>query len=261
MSLRPPVVPAGFEISVSGGIKRALVAYHEGLELNHAQHFANYNPQQYGQPPPFDPYRQSTYTGTGSSPAFSALTPDGKIPFDGPPPAAMEKPPGDSVHLKIGRKKLWLILGSLAAVLVLGLSLGLGLGLGLSKSGDGSSSNAPASSTPSPSSTATPESSISCPTSNGTTFTSTTDPAKFDVYCAIDYNSNADANTRDLVHMEADIAEDCINLCAANDSCVGAGWGFYQPDTSVAGSNVCWLKSKLGTSHAAIQDWVFVIKQ
>lgn len=117
------------------------VAYHQGLEFNlNAQHnpnFANYQP--YGGPPPFDPYRQSTYTGAGSSPAFSALTPDGKIPFDGPPPAAMEKPPGDSVHLKIGRKKLWLILGALAAVLVLGLSLGLGLGLGLSKSGDGSS--------------------------------------------------------------------------------------------------------------------------
>lgn len=118
-----------------------------------------------------------------------------------------------------------------------------------------------ASSTPSPSSTATPESSISCPSSNGTTYTSTTDSAEFDIYCGIDYNSNADSNTRDLVHMEADTAEDCINMCAANGSCVAAGWGFYQPDTSVAGSDVCWLKSKLGTSHAAVQAWVFVIKQ
>lgn len=124
-----------------------------------------------------------------------------------------------------------------------------------------SCSSASASSTPSPSSTATPESSISCPAENGTTFTSTTNSDKFDVYCAIDYNSNADSNTQDLLHTEADIAEDCINLCAANGNCVGAGWGFYQPDTSVAGSNVCWLKSKLGTSHTAIQNWVFVIKQ
>lgn len=61
--------------------------------------------------------------------------------------------------------------------------------------------------------------------------------------------------------METDRAEDCINMCASNDSCVGAGWGWYQPDSSVAGSDVCWLKSKLGTSHTAIQDWVFVIKQ
>lgn len=238
------------------------VVYEGGLEYNHAQqnhNFANYHAQQYGGPPLFDPSRHSTYT--GSSPVFSALSPDGKIPFDGPPPMAMEKPPGDSVHLRIGRRKLWLILGSLATVLVLGLSLGLGLGLGLSKSGDGSSSNASASSTASPTSTATPESSISCPASNDTTFTSTADPTKFDVYCAIDYNSNADANTQDLLHTEADIAEDCINLCASNDKCVGAGWGFYQPDTSVAGSNVCWLKSKLGTSHTAIQNWVFVIKQ
>lgn len=126
-------------------MQRNRVVYHEGLEWNHAQqaqqnhNFANYNTQQYGGPPPFDPYRQSTYTGAGSSPAFSALTPDGKMLYDGPPPAAMEKPPGESVHLKIGKKKLWLILGALAAVLVLGLSLGLGLGLGLSKSGGGSS--------------------------------------------------------------------------------------------------------------------------
>lgn len=122
-------------------------------------------------------------------------------------------------------------------------------------------SNASASSTPSPSSTATPESTISCPASNGTSFTSTTSSAEFEIYCAIDYNSNADSDTRDLLHVEADRTEDCIELCAANDSCVGAGWGYYQPDTSVAGSDVCWLKSSLGTSHTAIQDWVFVIKQ
>lgn len=117
------------------------------------------------------------------------------------------------------------------------------------------------SSTPSPSSTATPESSISCPSSNGTTFTSTADSTKFEIYCGIDYNSNADSNNRDLSHTEADTAEDCINMCAANSSCVAAGWGWYQPDTSVAGSDVCWLKSKLGTSQAAVQAWVFVIKQ
>lgn len=118
------------------------VVYYQGLELNQAQHnpnLANYSTNQYGPPPQFDHYRQSTYT--GSSPAFSSLTPasDGKIPFGGPPPMATEKPPGESVHLRIGKKKLWIILGSLAVVLVLGLSLGLGLGLGLSKSGGGSS--------------------------------------------------------------------------------------------------------------------------
>lgn len=122
-------------------------------------------------------------------------------------------------------------------------------------------SNTSPASTPSPSSTSTPESTISCPASNGTTFTSTSNSAEFEIYCSIDYNSNADSNTRDLVHMEADRAEDCIDLCAANDSCVGAGWGWYQPDSSVAGSDVCWLKSRLGTSHAAVQAWVFVIKQ
>ncbi|KAH8773590.1 hypothetical protein F5883DRAFT_641576 [Diaporthe sp. PMI_573] len=251
--------------AAAGGLPARGVFYEQGLELNQAHHnpnFGNYNTQHYGQPPQFEPYRQSYQT--GSSPAFSSLTPasDGKIPFEGPPPTAMGKPPGDEhVNLRIGKRKLWLVLGSLATILVLGLSLGLGLGLGLSQSGDRSSSNTSPSSTPSPSSTSVPESSISCPTSNGTTFTSETNPAEFDIYCAIDYNSNTDSNTRDLAHMDTDRAEDCINMCASNNSCVGAGWGWYQPDSSVAGSNVCWLKSKLGTSHSAIQDWIFVIKQ
>lgn len=113
--------------------------------MNTAQqnpHLVNYNTQQqqYGLPPQFDHYRQSYQT--GSSPAFSSLTPasDGKIPFEGPPPTATGKPPGDEhVNLRIGKRKLWLILGSLATLLVLGLSLGLGLGLGLRQSGDSSS--------------------------------------------------------------------------------------------------------------------------
>lgn len=135
------------------------VLYEQGLELNQTQHnpnFVHYNTQQqygqpqygqpqygqpqYGQPPQFDPHRQSYQT--GSSPAFSALTPasDGKIPFEGPPPTGTEKAPGDEhVNLRIGKRKLWLILGAVAVVLVLGLSLGLGLGLGLSQSGSGSS--------------------------------------------------------------------------------------------------------------------------
>jgi hypothetical protein len=127
------------------------VLYGQGLELNphasqppqHAQ-FVNYNAQQYqqyGQPPlEHDPYRQSYQT--GSSPAFSTLTPasDGKMPFGGPPSTVAEKPEGEHVNLRIGKRKLWLILGALATILVIGLSLGLGLGLGLSQSGGGDSS-------------------------------------------------------------------------------------------------------------------------
>ncbi|POS75741.1 hypothetical protein DHEL01_v205867 [Diaporthe helianthi] len=260
----------GLEVAPGRDAEAPQVFYEQGLEFNAAQHKANlghYNTQPYGQqygpPPQLDPYNRQSYQ-TSTSPSFSYLTPasDGKIPFDGTPPVGTENSPGaEHVSLKIGKRKLWLILGVLATVLVLGLSLGLGLGLGLSQSGDGSSSDSSPSSTPKPSSTSVPESSISCPTSNRTTFTSEISPAEFDIYCGIDYNGNADANTKDLAHIETARAEDCINMCASNESCVGAGWGWYQPDSSVAGSDVCWLKSKLGTSHTAIQDWVFVIKQ
>ncbi|KAJ0117316.1 hypothetical protein J7T55_003729 [Diaporthe amygdali] len=258
-------------LEVAPGVEAPQVVYEQGLEYNHAQPttiynqntqhsppFLNYNAQQPGAPPPFDPYRQSAYTGS----SFSGWTPgsDGKTPFERPPPVGAEKSSSKDLIFRMPKKRFWLIVGGLIAVLVVGIALALGLGLGLNQSSGGSSS-ASASSTPSASSTSTPESSISCPSANQTTYTSTTKDTEFIIYCAIDYNGNADANTKDLVHMEADRAEDCIDMCASNDSCVGAGWGFYQPDSSVAGSDVCWLKSKLGSSHTAIQDWVFVIKQ
>lgn len=108
----------------------------------HLRHYnAHHDGQQYGPPQQFDPYNRQSYQ-TGSSPAFSSLTPasDGKIPFDGAPPTGTENTPGNEhVNLKIGKRKLWLILGALATILVLGLCLGLGLGLGFSRSGDESS--------------------------------------------------------------------------------------------------------------------------
>lgn len=81
------------------------------------------------------------------------------------------------------------------------------------------------------------------------------------MYCDIDYNSLQKSGTEDLSHMETDTVEGCISNCASDNSCVGAGWGWYQPDTSITGSDVCWLKSKLGTSQATNVDWFFVIKE
>ena len=42
----------------------------------------------------------------------------------------------------------------------------------------------------------------------------------------------------------------CIEACAQQSDCVGAGWGNYQ------GSLTCWLKSYLGRSQGSGQ-WYF----
>lgn len=104
-----------------------------------------------------------------------------------------------------------------------------------------------------PASKPRPSSSLSCPTSDGIIYSASGET--FEVYCSVDYNSNADPGNKDLKHMEADTVDSCIDSCASDSDCVGAGWGLYQ------GSNVCWLKSQLGTSQSADEDWIFVIKQ
>jgi len=43
---------------------------------------------------------------------------------------------------------------------------------------------------------------------------------------------------------------DCIDMCAGQAGCVGAGWGWWQT------SNVCWLKSSLATSQPSAL-WYF----
>jgi len=43
---------------------------------------------------------------------------------------------------------------------------------------------------------------------------------------------------------------ECINTCAEQEGCVGAGWGDYN------GRDVCWLKSKLATAQKS-SAWYF----
>lgn len=82
-----------------------------------------------------------------------------------------------------------------------------------------------------------------------------TNNEKFLVLCNVDYNGNfAGSGTTDIGNEETNTVEDCINVCAGNSSCAGAGWGNFN------GHDVCWLKGSLGKSQSA-DNWFFVIKQ
>ncbi|KAI1205296.1 uncharacterized protein F4807DRAFT_464774 [Annulohypoxylon truncatum] len=160
---------------------------------------------------------------------------------DGAPPSGA--PPSSPMILGIPRRKFWLIFAPLIALLVIGLAVGLGAGLG--------TSHKSSSDTPSTTAALTP---IVCPNANGTTYQATgEDP--FLIVCDVDYSSNeANSGTTDIGNTATDSIEDCIDVCSNNTACVGAGWGSYE------GTNTCWMKGTLGSSHEA-DNWYFAIKQ
>ncbi|KAK3295617.1 uncharacterized protein B0H64DRAFT_441994 [Chaetomium fimeti] len=69
------------------------------------------------------------------------------------------------------------------------------------------------------------------------------------------YNSNL-GDTEDLYHTPTDSLNECIDLCATQEGCVGAGWGEGNAND---GRATCWLKSQLGEPNGA-PLWSFVIE-
>ncbi|KAI1761890.1 hypothetical protein GGR53DRAFT_449811 [Hypoxylon sp. FL1150] len=168
-------------------------------------------------------------------------------------------PPSGPTILGLKRKKFWWIFGPLISMLIMGLALGLGLGLGLSHDISNSNSGATSGSTPTTTSSSSTSSAtaaptpIACPQANGTTYEATGNEP-FLVLCDVDYNGNAGGGTTDIGNEETSTVEDCINACAGNSSCAGAGWGNYN------GTDTCWMKGSLGASNTAT-NWFFAIRQ
>ena len=72
---------------------------------------------------------------------------------------------------------------------------------------------------------------------------------------ATDYNSNLGA-TIDLYNTPTDTLAQCLDLCASEETCVGAGWG---RGTTGGGRPLCWLKSQLGEWNGA-PAWSFFVR-
>jgi hypothetical protein len=54
----------------------------------------------------------------------------------------------------------------------------------------------------------------------------------------------------------ANTLSDCLDICAGQDGCVGAGWGRNSWND---GRPTCWLKSELGKWNDA-PNWSFFVE-
>ncbi len=91
---------------------------------------------------------------------------------------------------------------------------------------------------------------VVCPADNRTVYAANFSKA-FMLLCGRDYNSNAGAT--DMTHKAVSTAGECIQTCANNTGCVGAGWGSYL------GVETCWLKSALGEPNPST-GWYFAVR-
>lgn len=63
-----------------------------------------------------------------------------------------------------------------------------------------------------------------------------------------------------MYNTPTDTLAECIDLCAAQEGCVGAGWGKGAGGKGADKSKaICWLKSRLASWHTS-ESWAFVVE-
>jgi hypothetical protein len=92
---------------------------------------------------------------------------------------------------------------------------------------------------------------ITCPANNRTLYAATNLNKSYLLLCGRDYSSLDGAV--DLLNEAMDNMSDCMDLCAQQQGCVGAGWGPYN------NVNTCWLKAKLGAPNIT-PNWYFAVE-
>jgi hypothetical protein len=113
----------------------------------------------------------------------------------------------------------------------------------------------PTSTSSSSSASATPDTSnITCPGSNNTLYTSDTASKRFQQFCGIDYSGDqaVDVGSVKVTSMDA-----CMDACASQSNCTGAGWGYLEGDNGTEHS--CWMKANLTRPHNATAEWAFAV--
>ncbi|KAK0736864.1 hypothetical protein B0T21DRAFT_152990 [Apiosordaria backusii] len=177
----------------------------------------------------------------------------------------------------VKRQTFWVILaiGIFLAVIAIAAGVGVGVSLGNKNSNEGPSPTPSQSTSPStpvrtlpvplfesstvtnPTATNSSElirADITCPSQNLTLYSSPATPSnnrKFLLLCGRDYNVVNGA--ADMYNARIDTLAECIDLCAKQEGCVGAGWGEQE------GRHVCYLKSRLGEPNWA-GHWNFVVE-
>lgn len=113
----------------------------------------------------------------------------------------------------------------------------------------------PTATSSSSSSSATPDTTnITCPGSNNTLYTADADSKQFQQYCGIDFSGDqaVDVGSVKVTSMDA-----CMDACASQSNCTGAGWGYLDGDNGTEHS--CWMKANLTEPHNATAEWAFAI--
>ncbi|KAK0632220.1 hypothetical protein B0T14DRAFT_559933 [Immersiella caudata] len=161
------------------------------------------------------------------------------------------------------RRKLFLILLAVGGLVLLVIAIGVGVGVGLSSSNNNNSS---ASAAPAVSASSTTKSTtVTAPSTTSTAAScleatnnsqyTTSNGKTFLRLCNVDYSGVNEAT--DIGDLKASTFQKCIELCAAESECTGAGWG-----PAVAGKKyreTCWMKRDLKRSHVTPDDWYFAI--
>ncbi|KAL0930874.1 uncharacterized protein CTRU02_213609 [Colletotrichum truncatum] len=148
-------------------------------------------------------------------------------------------------------RKAFYIVTAVAMTLVI-TAIAVGLGAGLASRGRSSSNNDGSSSRTIPTGVrSTSSANITCPAADNSTFSAQNSPDRlFRLICGHDYNS--EDGSIDLASENATTMASCIDLCAAEPECVGAGWGDYY------GYRLCWMKSRLGKPNVS-GNWLFAV--
>ncbi|KAL1838357.1 hypothetical protein VTJ49DRAFT_2766 [Mycothermus thermophilus] len=157
----------------------------------------------------------------------------------------------------VTRFVFWFVVAAVAFVVVVGVSVGVGVGVGLSGSPSTTPtpSPTPTRTVPLPVATAAPSKSMSCPGNDRTLYLAPQNSQKkFLLLCGRDYHSKN--GTQELYNSPTSTLEECLELCAMQDGCLGAGWG--RSGKVANGKPVCWLKGQLGQHHDA-PLWSFLM--
>ncbi|KAK1987253.1 hypothetical protein LZ30DRAFT_580461 [Colletotrichum cereale] len=144
----------------------------------------------------------------------------------------------------VRRKLCYIIMGVAIVFAVAAIAIGVGVGFALGRPSQNGSSN-------STNLESTKTAVITCPAKDNATFSAQDHPTRhFRLICGHDFNSGEGAI--DLSSANATTMAACIDLCAADQECVGAGWGDYY------GSHLCWMKSRLGEMNTS-GNWLFAM--
>lgn len=185
------------------------------------------------------------------------------------PVTALVAPPMDDRQIEddkrcgIRRGLLPWLLG-IGGLVLLVIAIGVGVGVGISgqthssPTGTTSPGNAAGGVAPTATSTITPSATpigSSCSFANNSQAL-TSNGKHFVLLCGIDYSGGGEAT--DLGNLKASTFEKCIEQCAKETECAGAGWGPKDRGDNTY-RETCWMKKDLKQGHVATEDWHFAV--